>query len=135
MTIGEKIKQLRKEKNWSQDELAEKLHINATHLSRYETGKLIPSPAAIVKLAQAFNVSSDYLLTDKQVRAPLKHEYDEMFLAKLEEVEKLTDDEKNALLLFIDSLVARHKLSAILNAPQPKEIYKKKETEASVNPS
>ena len=125
MTIGDKIKELRKENNWSQDDLAEKINSEKSHISKYETGKLIPSPAIILKLAEVFNVSSDYLLTDKQVKTPFKHKYDESFLAKLEEIEEISQEDKNALLTFLDAIIAKNKLEKIYKSPKVKDIFKK----------
>lgn len=57
-----RLKQLRKEKGISQLKLAMELSINQNTVSRYETGKLEADYATLIKLADYFNVSLDYLL-------------------------------------------------------------------------
>lgn len=61
MTIGEKIKELRSENNWTQKDLAEKLFITPQALSRWENGTAEPPISSINKLAQIFGVSTDEL--------------------------------------------------------------------------
>lgn len=61
MTIAESLKRFRKEFNLTQQQLADKLEISQQSYQAYES-KSTPSAAVIVKLAQAFNVSTDYLL-------------------------------------------------------------------------
>ena len=57
-----RIRDLREDKELSQEDLAQMLHISQTTYSRYETGKLdIPSQTLIV-LAKFYGVSVDYLL-------------------------------------------------------------------------
>jgi transcriptional regulator with XRE-family HTH domain len=125
MTISEKIKQLRIENNLTQEEFAEKIQSSRALINKYESGKLTPSRSILVRIANVFNVSIDYLVTDTALKAPLKHKYDESFLAKLEEVDDLSEEDKNVILEVIDSLIARHKLRNITNAPKVKDIFKK----------
>lgn len=62
MSIGEKIRELRLEKDLLQRELAEKIHIAANTLSQFESGKANPSYEVLTALADFFEVSTDYLL-------------------------------------------------------------------------
>ena len=61
-TIGAKIKQLREEIGLSQMELAKKIDISQSAIARYELGKTEPKASDIIKLAEFFCVSADYLL-------------------------------------------------------------------------
>ena len=60
--FGNKLRQLRKEKNLSQKQLAALIGVKNSIISFYELGDRVPSPAVIKKLAVALHVSSDYLL-------------------------------------------------------------------------
>ena len=57
-----KIKELRKEKNISQLKLALDLSMNQNTISRYETGEREADYKTLIKIADYFNVSIDYLL-------------------------------------------------------------------------
>lgn len=60
--FNEKIKELRKEKNLTQKELAKALGYNQSMISFWEKGINEPTESAIRKTAIYFNVSADYLL-------------------------------------------------------------------------
>lgn len=62
LTIGEKIVLLRKEKGLNQVEFAKKLNVDKSTVAKYETDKILPSVPMVIKLAQFFDVSTDYLL-------------------------------------------------------------------------
>lgn len=67
MTIAERIRLTRQQKNISQKELAELADVNLKSLSRYELGTSIPPADVIKKLADALKVSTDTLLSDDKV--------------------------------------------------------------------
>jgi transcriptional regulator with XRE-family HTH domain len=61
MDFGTKLTQARKDKKLSQDELGKILGIDKRIISRYETGKTVPSIEVACKMASALKVSLDYL--------------------------------------------------------------------------
>lgn len=62
-TLNERIKNLRKEKGWTQLKLAEQLNITDKAVSKWEAGEGNPDILLLPKLAEMFGVSIDYLLT------------------------------------------------------------------------
>lgn len=62
MNIGKVIKELRKEKGMSQEQLADELFTSQDTISLWECGKSYPDVQAIIKLTEIFHVSADYLL-------------------------------------------------------------------------
>ncbi len=60
--LGAKIKQIRKEKDLSQMEVAERANLNLTYYNQVENGKRNPSLKTIEKIARAFKVKVDDLL-------------------------------------------------------------------------
>lgn len=63
--LGDKIKILREGRNISQKELAEAIGVSDVMISMYEQDKKNPSIPTIIKIAEHFNVSTDYLLGAK----------------------------------------------------------------------
>lgn len=57
-----RIRALREDRNLRQIDVAEKTGIDQRTLSNYETGKTNPDSYAIIKLAEFYNVTCDYLL-------------------------------------------------------------------------
>lgn len=66
-----RLKQLRKERKISQLQLAFELNVSQNTISRYETGEREPGIAELIKMADFFNVSVDYLLERTNNRSRL----------------------------------------------------------------
>ena len=64
MKFGEKLLKLRKEKGWSQEELADQIPISRQAVSKWESGAAVPDTENVVRLSGLFGVSTDYLLHD-----------------------------------------------------------------------
>ncbi|WP_283590337.1 helix-turn-helix domain-containing protein [Ligilactobacillus saerimneri] len=60
--IGQRIRDLRKQKKMSQSELAKIIGVTQTTITAWETGKAEPSSSAVANLADYFGVTTDYLL-------------------------------------------------------------------------
>lgn len=66
MDLAEKIQSLRKQKNISQEQLAEMMGISRQSISKWESQQSVPELDKIVRLSDIFGVSTDYLLKDTQ---------------------------------------------------------------------
>lgn len=66
MDIGGNIKLLRKEKEVTQMQVAEDLKISKAAIANYELNKRQPSPEMLVKMANYFGVTVDYLLDNEK---------------------------------------------------------------------
>lgn len=73
MKLEEKLLQLRKEKNMSQESLACELNITRQAISKWESGQSIPDVDNMKRLAQVFNISVDDLLNEYPIS---KKEYE-----------------------------------------------------------
>ncbi len=60
--VGSLIKELRKEQNMTQTQLAKLLQTTQDTISLWELGKSVPDIYALIKLSKIFNVTTDYLL-------------------------------------------------------------------------
>ena len=61
--LGARIAALRRQAGMNQGELAKKLGISPSTVGMYEQGRREPSAEMLVRLAEAFSVSTDFLLT------------------------------------------------------------------------
>ncbi|MBQ8718910.1 MAG: helix-turn-helix transcriptional regulator [Clostridia bacterium] len=68
MTFSEKILNLRKARNMSQEELAERLEVSRQAISRWEMGTAMPDAVNILAISKLFGVTTDYLLYDEMER-------------------------------------------------------------------
>ncbi len=65
MTLGEKITELRKNKNLSQIQLAEQLGVSRQAISKWESGNTMPGIDSIIEISNFFDVTIDSLLKDE----------------------------------------------------------------------
>lgn len=108
MNFGDRIKELRTEKQWTQEFVAEKLNISMGALSRYETGMYEPKSLDLVKdFAVLFDVSTDYLLCKSDIRNPEKIDIDEADVAFASGVKALNDTNKMIIQNTIEALLAK----------------------------
>ena len=98
--ISSIIVKLRKEKNWSQTDLANKSGVSREMIGKYERGKAIPSVDAAKKIADAFGVSLDFLVGEG-----LNSSFDKKTVQRLQEIQDLDEKTKNTLLNVIDTFI------------------------------
>ena len=99
LTTGEKLKDLRVEKDLTLEELANEVHLSASTLSNYENdGSIDLSAVNILKLAEYYGVSTDYLLGKTENRTGNLTEIEELHLDD-ETIEILKNEKINNRLL------------------------------------
>ena len=67
MTFGEKLKKLRNDNKLTQDDLAEKIYVTRTAISKWETDKGYPSIDSLKQLSNLFHISIDELISDSDI--------------------------------------------------------------------
>ena len=67
MEFREKLQQLRKQKNLTQEELAEKLYVSRTAISKWESGRGYPNIDSLKAISKFFSVGIDELLSGEEV--------------------------------------------------------------------
>ena len=95
MTIGSNIKKLRRERDITQEQLAEFLHLTPSAISQWETDRVLPDIQYLPKLAHLFKVSADTILgiNVEEADEEIQRIYDEVrelwCTARRDEAEKL----------------------------------------------
>ena len=69
MTLGEKLKKLRTDKNLTQEELAEILFVSRTAISKWESDRGFPNIESLKTISKYFSVSLDELLSGEEILA------------------------------------------------------------------
>ena len=67
MEFGEKIQKLRNKNKWTQEQLAEKLYVSRTAVSKWESGKGYPNIDSLKDIAKLFNKTIDELLSSEEI--------------------------------------------------------------------
>lgn len=80
MNIADKIMCLRKQKGWSQEELAMRLDVSRQSVSKWEVNQSIPDMNKILALSELFDVTTDYLLKEELTEEHANLDEDELKL-------------------------------------------------------
>lgn len=125
MDVGQKIRELRKEKNLSQADLAKRIGVHQRYVSTLETGKRMPAAETLIKLSTVFRVSIDYLLLDN-VPKEGTHKIDDFELyQEFRETESLPEDDKKLVRRLVSLLTFQQKVRKA-----EEETRKREQTEA-----
>lgn len=100
MDFGATLMRLRKEKNWSQNDLADKAGVSRVIIGRYERNEALPSIEVAKNIADAFGISMDQLIGDGQ-----NMNFDKKTLSRIQELELLEPDKKKTLFDLIDTYI------------------------------
>lgn len=100
MNTGKIITELRKTKDWSQTDLSGKSGVSREMIGKYERNEAVPSIEAAKKIADAFEVSLDYLVGEG-----VHSKFDKRTLKRLQDLELLEEDKKKTLLDLIDTYI------------------------------
>lgn len=88
-------------------------HPIPAQISRYENDKATPSTETILKLAEAFDVSIDYLLVEGADRRPLRSETNGSLADRFKDLEGLPEEDQRTLLRIADALIAKNRLRSL----------------------
>ncbi len=107
--FGLTLKNLRKERRITQRDLAEKVGVDFTYISKMENGKLENSPSVdtIIKIAQALNTNEDELiLLAKKIPKTIRETIvdDDLAAAFLRKVPQLTPEQRKKIKDYIDEV-------------------------------
>ncbi len=110
--FGKRLKELRKQKGWTQKELANKLDIRFSHLNKYENGMHAPPLEKLIKLTDIFDISLDYLvmglpMEDSPIRNELLHK-------RFKILEAFEDEDRATVINVIDAIIAKRQVEGAL---------------------
>jgi len=113
MSLRQRVLELGKERGWSQADLATKIGGDADQISRYEHGRITPSADVIVRLAEVFDVTTDYLLLDEAPRRPQRTPGEVARGDRLTAISELSEEDLSLVTSFIDALVTKTRLKVL----------------------
>ena len=110
--FGAKLRQLRLNKGWSQAQLGNRIGIESNRVSRYERSTLWPTLELMVKIAEVFEVSVDYLIRDNKELAVNKIA-NKKLLKSIEEINELPQEYQNTLIIVLDAFVKKYRFEQL----------------------
>ena len=99
MSFEKRIAELRKEKKISQEELSKKIGVHQNVIGRYERGEAKPSIEVATAIADAFNVSLDYLVGKTEFIV------DEDIANRILTIQKLPEQDREHILFALDAMI------------------------------
>ncbi len=110
--FGIRIKELRKNRKWTQKELANKIDVRFPQLNKYECGLHTPPMDKLVKLSEVFDTTIDYLLTgDRTEERPL---HNLRLLERLQELEEFASEDQETVIKLIDAMIVKNKVEGAI---------------------
>ena len=116
--FGARIKRLRKQKKWTQKELAAKLKIGFSQLNKYECGLHIPPVEKLIQLSELFDTSVDYLLTGNRSEERPLHNI--RLLERFRALEEFQVEDQEAVIKLIDAMIVKNKVEGALKPLEQK---------------
>ncbi|HYX08655.1 MAG TPA: RstR family transcriptional repressor [Bacteroidales bacterium] len=99
MALGQHITTLRKDKKLSQSELGKRVGTSGDLIGRYERDEVKPSIDVIIRIADALNVSIDFLV------GKTTFEINQDMLRRFQEVSSLPENAKKQIYMVMDALI------------------------------
>ncbi|MBK8152557.1 MAG: helix-turn-helix transcriptional regulator [Saprospiraceae bacterium] len=98
-TFGKRLSEVRKTKKLSQDELAKMLDVHGAVIGRYERDEVKPSIEVAASIADALEVSLDYLVGNTDLLL------EKNILKRITDIQRLTKDDRNTVFALLDAFL------------------------------
>ena len=99
IAFGKRLIEVRKAKKLSQDELAKRLELHGAVIGRYERDEVKPSIEMAAALADALEISLDYLVGNTDLLL------DKNIMKRVQDIQLLTSEEKSHLFALMDAFL------------------------------
>ena len=96
--LGLRIRKLRRSRNWTQKDVAERIQVTKETVYRYENNLLTPSLDSAIRLSLLFNVSLDYLTGLKELPARIESQHGELIQQAAQEMQQMNEYQINLMI-------------------------------------
>jgi transcriptional regulator with XRE-family HTH domain len=114
MAFANRLTEIRKSRNLTQQELAQKVGVGISQMRRYEKGSSSPTLEVIRNLAITLGVSTDELIFDNSERVAASRILDKELLRQFETVSSLTPRNIDAVKIVLESIIIKNRIEEIL---------------------
>ncbi len=112
--LGQRIKQLRKQKAWTQKELANRIEASPAQLNKYESGQNTPPIDRLILLAEVLDTSVDHLVGGHHNATPPI--YNTRLIQRFQTIEAFDRDERELVIQLLDAMIAKHNMASTVKA-------------------
>ena len=109
-SLPERLRKARLDRDLSQQELAGYAGVQANQISRYEKGLSQPTAEKLHRMAEALEVSADFLMNGETTNAARANLEDQELLKLFQKAGELTPENKTMLKRFVNMLLNQQKI-------------------------
>ena len=128
MAFAEKLSKMRKQKGFTQEEMAKMAGVGIAQLRRYEGGKSSPTLEVIKNIAISLGVSADELIFDEAEGAVPGKLLDKKLLEQFVLIAKMSPHDKEAVKTILESMILKSRLEEIMPSRTDNEWSKEMRT-------
>lgn len=107
-TFGKRLLDVRKQRKLSQDELGKNVGVHGAVIGRYERGEVKPSIEMATQLAEALDVSLDYLVGTTDLLL------DKAVVKRVLDIQQLKEEDQSHVFALLDAFIKQTKLQGVL---------------------
>ncbi|MFY0599858.1 MAG: helix-turn-helix transcriptional regulator [Cyclobacteriaceae bacterium] len=101
MRFGKRLSEVRKDKKMSQDEIAKKVGVHGAVIGRYERDEVKPSIEMATQIAEALQISLDYLVGSTDLML------DKAIVKRIQDIQKLSEEDKKHFFALLDAFLLK----------------------------
>ena len=115
--FGARVKQLRKQRDWTQKELGNRIGVSYQQLNKYEGGTNAPPLDKLLGLASALETTVDYLITGNlSDNLPI---HNTRLIQRFQELESFTAEDQETVIKLIDAMIVKRRVEGAVRVEQP----------------
>jgi transcriptional regulator with XRE-family HTH domain len=118
--FGLRLKELRKQKGWTQKQLANRIDIRFAQLNKYECGMHVPPIEKLIQLSDILGVTLDYLITGNRDQIQPLHNV--RLIERLQELESFDSDDQEAIIKLIDAMIVKRRVEGAVTPIDQRQV-------------
>jgi transcriptional regulator with XRE-family HTH domain len=118
MTLADRIKQLRQQRGWSQTQLAKKLNVHQKQISGYERSIHCPSIELLIRMAELFNVSLDYIAFDNREDKNYVPIADRELMQAVQLIDQLSAEDRATIKAVLNTFIVKNRFQRMASETQ-----------------
>lgn len=122
MTLGGRIKQLRQQHGWSQAQLSKKLNVHQKQISGYERGIHSPSIELLIRMAELFNVSLDYIAFENQQDKNIVPIADRELMQAVQLIDQLSEEDRATIKAVLNTFIVKSRFQRLASETQKQSV-------------
>lgn len=108
--FGKRLAAAREAKGLTKQKLGEVISVHHSQIGRYEKGEASPAAEVLKKMANALNVSTDYLMNGTAADLAAENINDKTLINQFNRISELSEESKKVVLTFLDAFLFQQEM-------------------------